>query len=198
MAHRINFQQIVDAAQTCLTQPMSNEVVERAASAVKRVKTRLRSRLKNDMMASLLHISVNGPNHDTEECREMFTEATKVWRKTHFRNLPSLKKLPMVGGSDYDGRLHHPATKTDIGIQVEFPDDLQASRTEAQEDGEVTVETELDAQVQVVAQAVASNADLCHDTLDAMDMGDVEFGIDSDFGLSLIWTMISYLKNLIN
>ena len=192
MAHRINFPQIVDAAKTCLTQPMFNEVVERAASAVKRVKTRLRSRLKNDMMASLLHISANRPNHDTEECREMLTEATKVWRKTHFRNLPSLKKLPMVGGSDYDGRLHHPATKTDIGIQVEFPDDLQASRTEAQEDGEVTVETELD------AQAVASNADLCHDTLDAMDMGDVEFGIDSDFELSLIWTMISYLKNLIN
>ena len=159
---------------------MSNEVVERATSAVKRVKTRLRSRFKNDMMASLLHISLNGPNHDTEECREMLTEATKVWRKTHFRNLPSLKKLPMVGGSDYDGRLHHPATKTDIGIQVEFPDDLQASRS-AQEDSEVSVETELDAQVQVVAQAVASNADLCHDALDAMDMGDVESGVDSDF-----------------
>ena len=60
------------------------------------------------------------------------------------------------------------------------------------------METELEAQVQVVAQAVASNADLCHDTLDAMDMGDVESGIDSDFELSLIWTMISYLKKLIN
>ena len=188
----------MDAAQTCLTLPMSNEVVEWGASAVKRVKTRLRSRLKNDMMASLLHISLNGPNHDTEECREMLTEATKVWRKTHFRNLPSLKKLPMVGGSDHDGSLHRPATKTDIGIQVEFPDALQASRTGAQEDGEVTVETELDAQVQVVAQAVASNADLSHDALDAMDMGDVESGIDSDFELSLICTMITYLKNLIN
>lgn len=43
------------------------------------------------------------------------------------------------------------------------------------------METELDAQVQVVAQAVASNADLCHDALDAMDMGDVESGVDSDF-----------------
>ena len=31
-----------------------------------------------------------------------------------------------------------------------------------------------------------------------MDMGDVESGIDSDFELSLIWTMITYLKNLIN
>ena len=87
----------------------------------------------------------------------------------------------MVGESDHEGSLHHPATKTDIGKQVEFPDDLQASRNEAQEDGEVSVETELDVQVQVVAEAVASNADLCHNTLDAMDMGDVESGVDSDF-----------------
>ena len=160
---------------------MSNAVQERGASAVKRVKTRLRSRLKNDMMASLLHISVNGPNHGTEECKEMLTEATKVWRKTHFRNLPSLKKLTVVGGSDHEGSLHHPATKTDIGIQVEFPDDFQASRTEAQEDSGVAVETGLDGQVQVVAQEVASNSDLCHDALDAMDMVDVESGVDSDF-----------------
>ena len=43
------------------------------------------------------------------------------------------------------------------------------------------METELDSQVQVVAEAVASNADLCHDALDAMDMKDVESGGDSDF-----------------
>ena len=180
VAHRINFPQIVDAAQICLTQPMSNAVVERGASAVKRVKSRLRSRLKNDKMASLLHISLNGPDHGDEECKEMLVEATKVWRKTHFRNLPSLKKIPMVGGSDHEGSLYHPATKTDIGVQVEFPDDLHASRS-AQEDNEVSAETELDANVQVVAQAVASNTDLCHDALDAMDMGDVESGVDSDF-----------------
>ena len=39
--------------------------------------------------------------------------------------LPSLKKLPMVGGSDHEG---HPATKTDIGIQVEFSDDLKSKK----------------------------------------------------------------------
>ena len=60
---------------------------------------------------------------------------------------------------------------------MRFPDDLQASRNEAQ----VSVETELDLQVQVAAQAVASNADLCHNALDAMDMGDVESGVHSDF-----------------
>ena len=46
---------------------------------------------------------------------------------------------------------------------------------------EVSVEAELDHHVQVAAQPVASEADLCHDALDAMDMGDVESGVDSDF-----------------
>ena len=177
-SHRINFPHIVDAAQICLTQPMSN-AVERGASAVKRVKTRLRSRLKNDMFSSLLQITLNGPSHQSEECKTMLTEATKVWRKTHFRNLPSVRKLPMVGGSDQEASLYHPAAKVDIGVQVELQDALPASQ--AGEDNEVSVEAVLDHHVQVAAQPVASEADLCHDALDAMDMGDVESGVDSDF-----------------
>lgn len=59
---RIAFSNIVDLAQICLSQPLSNAVVERGASAVKRVKTRLRNSLKNDMLASLLHITINGPH----------------------------------------------------------------------------------------------------------------------------------------
>ena len=140
-SHRINFPHIVDAAQICLIQPMSNAVVERGASAVKRLKTRLRSRLKNDMLSSLLHITLNGPSHRSEECKTMLTEATKVWRKTHFRNLPSVRKLPMVGGSDHEASLYHPAAKVDIGVQVELQDALPAS--EAREDNEVSVEAEL-------------------------------------------------------
>ena len=178
-SHRINFPHIVDAAQICLTQPMSNAVVERGASAVKRVKTRLRSRLKNDMFSSLLHITLNGPSHQSEECKTMLTEATEVWRKTHSRNLPSLRKLPMVGGSDHEASVYHPAAKVDIGVQVETQDALPAS--EGEEDSEASVEAELDLHVQVAAQPVASEADLCHDALDAMDMGDVESGVDSDF-----------------
>ena len=54
--HRINFRYLVDAAQICLSQPMSNAIVERGASAVKRVKTRLRSRMKNVMLSSLLQV----------------------------------------------------------------------------------------------------------------------------------------------
>ena len=53
------------------------------------------------------------------------------------------------------------------------------------EDSEVFVESELDRHLQVAAQPVASDADLCHDALDDMDMGDVESGIDSDFEFDL-------------
>lgn len=40
---------------------------------------------------------------------------------------------------------------------------------------------ETNAQLQVVPLAVAKNADVCHDALDAKDMGFVESGVDSDF-----------------
>jgi len=57
----ITLNNIVELAQICLTQLLSNAVAERGCSAVKRVKTRLRNSLKNNMLASLLHISINGP-----------------------------------------------------------------------------------------------------------------------------------------
>jgi len=69
---------LVDAAKTCLTQPMSNAVVERGASAVKRVKTRLRNHLKNDMLSTCLHVSINGPEPKSEECQVILAEAAQV------------------------------------------------------------------------------------------------------------------------
>ena len=85
----------------------------------------------------------------------------------------------MVGASDHEASLYHPAAKVDIGVQVELQDALPDS--EAGEDNEESVEAELDHHVQIAAQPVASEADLRHDKLDAMDMGDVEYGVHSDF-----------------
>ena len=41
---------------------VSNAWPERGASALKLVKSRLRSRLKNDMLQCLLHVKINGPD----------------------------------------------------------------------------------------------------------------------------------------
>lgn len=66
-----------------------------------RLKRRLRSTVKNDMLSTLLHISMNGPGRRTSECQEMLNEATKLWRQKHTRSLPSLKTFLRVGGKDY-------------------------------------------------------------------------------------------------
>ena len=86
----------------------------------------------------------------------MLKEVTKVWRKTNFRNLTSLKKLPRIEGSDPEGSLYHPAAKIDIGIQVDFASDLRAP--EAQDNSEISAVSELDRHVQVEAQPVPSDA----------------------------------------
>ena len=53
---------LVDTVKIGLTQPLSNATVERRANAVKRVKTRLRNCLKNDMLSVCLQVSIYGPD----------------------------------------------------------------------------------------------------------------------------------------
>ena len=107
---------LVDAVKICLTQPVSNAVVERGASAIKKVKTRLRNRLKNDMLSACLQVSINGPEPNSEECEAILAEASQIWRNTHKRNLPPLN-LPKIGGSNHaDARDKQSVT---VGIQTE-------------------------------------------------------------------------------
>ena len=46
--------------------PVTNAWRERGASAVKRVKSRMWSTMKNDLLNSLLHLSINGPSANKE------------------------------------------------------------------------------------------------------------------------------------
>lgn len=75
---KVSYRFSVDAARICLTQPMSNAVVERGASAVKRVKTRQKSRLKNNMLSTCLHVSINELEPKYKECQVILTEAAQV------------------------------------------------------------------------------------------------------------------------
>lgn len=79
----------------CYVAILSNALVERGASAVKRMKPRLRKRLGNDTLSSLIHITLNGPPGRSAECQEILKDATKQWRKTHVKNLPPpVQQLP--------------------------------------------------------------------------------------------------------
>ena len=81
------YSKLVWIAEIILPLPMSNAWPERGASAVKRVKSRLRSSMTNQMLEALLHISINGP--PVREAQELVKEAVEAWS-----NAKKRRKLP--------------------------------------------------------------------------------------------------------
>lgn len=77
------------AAEAALAIPTSNAWPERGASQLKLIKTRIRSQIKNDLLASLLHISINGPVPHTEACDSLVSKAVEMWKAAKRR-----RKLP--------------------------------------------------------------------------------------------------------
>ena len=72
---------------------VSNAWPERGASKVKLNKTRLRSRMKNDMLNAILCIQINGPALFTPECDALIHRAVKKWNEVKERR----KKAALSG-----------------------------------------------------------------------------------------------------
>ena len=62
------------AKVACIT-PVTNAWPERGASAVKRIKLRTRSTMKNDLLNGLMLISINGPKANSSEAEKMIKKA---------------------------------------------------------------------------------------------------------------------------
>ena len=73
------FPHLSTLAEAILSLALSNAWPERGASALKRVETRMRSRLSDRMLEALLHITINGPNLGTEKCRKLVQKAYDRW-----------------------------------------------------------------------------------------------------------------------
>ena len=58
---------IIQLAKVASIVPVTNAWPERGASAVKRIKSRTRSLMKNDLLNAFMHISINGPPLHTKE-----------------------------------------------------------------------------------------------------------------------------------
>ena len=58
-SYRFFYPMLTQLVECCLSLPVSNAWPERGASALKRIKTRLRSRLSNSMFQSLMQMSTN-------------------------------------------------------------------------------------------------------------------------------------------
>ena len=70
---------LTQLAECCLSLPVSNAWPERGASALKRIKTKLKSRLSNSMLQSLLQMSMNGPPINSKETEDIIEGCIKVW-----------------------------------------------------------------------------------------------------------------------
>ena len=91
---------IYEIAKVALVTPVTNAWPERGASAVKRVKTRFRSQMKDDLLNSLLMITINGPAFKTAEYENLMEEVTNIYRseshKKHSGNLSLTKNVKKV------------------------------------------------------------------------------------------------------
>ena len=75
-SYRFFYPMLTQLAECCLSLPVSNAWPERVASALKRIKTRLRYRLSNSMLQSLMQMSINGPPINSKETEDIIV---KVW-----------------------------------------------------------------------------------------------------------------------
>ena len=77
---------IVEFAKIAGITPVTNAWPERGASAVKRIKSRLRSTMNNDMLNGLIHISMNGPPVNTKEADELIERVVdKFIQEKHYK-----------------------------------------------------------------------------------------------------------------
>jgi len=91
-SYRRSYPLLLHVAEICLSMPVSNAWPERGASALKHLKTRLRNSLKNEMLESLLQISINGP--PVNESEAVINKAVALWKeKKHRRKLPQSSRL---------------------------------------------------------------------------------------------------------
>ena len=83
------FLNLVSLAELAQRIPVSNAWPERGASAITRIKTRLRNRLSEKMLNSLLHLSINAPPPSSDEASAIIQEAS-----TRFVAVKERRKLP--------------------------------------------------------------------------------------------------------
>ena len=102
------FENMIVIAEIALTPPVSNAWPERGASALKLVKSRHRSRLKNDMLQCLLHVKINGPDVLSPDAKTIIKMAAdeflsrKKRKKVGYRSSEGIVGNVVVTGDDID------------------------------------------------------------------------------------------------
>ena len=98
---------------------------------MKRLKTRMRSRLKNDMLGALMHITLNGP--EVKESDQLIKATMKEWMKIK----PTRK---IAKGKVATGR----ATFSDAAVQADLDPQIAPTLQPTNSEDEVNTEREVE------------------------------------------------------
>ena len=85
---KVMFPILVKLSAVAQSLPVTNAWPGRGASALKRIKTRLRNSLKDDMLDALLQVSINGPQ--VSKAKEVVEQAVNLWLEEKHRKLPKV------------------------------------------------------------------------------------------------------------
>lgn len=138
------FPEMLCIAEVCLSLPVSNAWSERGASAIKRIKTRMRSGIKDDMLEALMQISINGLKVKELECTGVVKESVKQCLKEK----PRRKLAKKTATSN---RNTSTVSTNDVVVQVEISE-TEGEEPENIDDSDV-VQTEKEDQLQLEVNA---------------------------------------------
>ena len=96
--HPSIFEEILFVAEVGLSLPCSNAWPERGGSVINITKTKFRNRLNNDMLNSLMQVSINAP--ESNQCSDIVKSAVDNWLKQKPRK--KLKKATVRPQSEND------------------------------------------------------------------------------------------------
>ena len=88
-----------ELTKIALITPVTNAQPERGASAVKRVKSRMRSTVKNDLHNSLLHISINSPSANSKEAEQLLEKVCNSHANEKHKKKPQVYSLGKIEAS---------------------------------------------------------------------------------------------------
>ena len=88
-----NFFYICELAKIALITPATNAWPERGANAVKRVTSRMRNTMKNDLPNSVLHISINGPPTSSKEADQLLEKVCNAYANEKHKKISQIYSL---------------------------------------------------------------------------------------------------------
>ena len=84
-----DFGKVVQLAKIACITPVTNAWSERGASAVKRIKSRTRSTMRNDLLNALLQISINGPEMNSSDVDKLIDKVSLKFQETQRNKKPN-------------------------------------------------------------------------------------------------------------